>query len=357
MIGDLPLREELRHFGFSDKEIDTYVALLRLGESKAANIAADADVSKRYIYDVMNRFENRNFVSINNHKKPTTIEPHKPADVIEQLDKRLSSLRSNLEATYTENEKRDDYGFKVIRSERTVRKRLSTLIQNSEKELILSVPCKYIKGIRLDLRKAVDDGVFVLLLINTISDRENLKDPKGIGNVVRIWDKPSPLVLIADDQHGLYRSSNPVNQNSNGDTSAVIHSDGYLNTMLYRTFFTGGWTVAKEAHIAPPLTLPQSYDSFIHSLFDAMMYYRRGKTVIADLSIRETGTHGPFENRSVEIVDIKQGIIKPESSTIPIQSSLVVNSNGDTFTVSDIGGFLEDYEARSVKLMLKDESD
>lgn len=356
MIGDLPLRDELCQFGFSDKEIDTYIALLRLGESKAADIASDADVSKRYIYDVMNRFEKRNFVSIKNHKKPTTIKPHKPADVVEQLDKRLTSLQSNLEAAYTENERQEEDGFEIIRSERTVRKRLSTIVQKSEKDLILSVPSGYIECIRSDLREAVNDGVFVLLLISNVSDRETLEDPKGIGNVVRIWDKPSPLLLLADDQHGLYRYSDSANRITAGDNPAVICSNGYLNSMLYCTFFTSGWTVAEEAHIEPPLTLPQAYDSFIHSLFDAMMYYRRGKTVIADLSIRETGTNGPFENKSVEIVDIKQGIIKPESSTIPIQYSLVVNSNGNTFTVSDLGGFLEDYEANHVKLMLKEES-
>jgi len=51
-MDDSTLSDLLHRFGFSDKEVDTYLTLLAHGEAKASTIAEAAGVSKRYVYSV-----------------------------------------------------------------------------------------------------------------------------------------------------------------------------------------------------------------------------------------------------------------------------------------------------------------
>lgn len=350
-----PIRRELHHFGFSEKEIDTYLALLRLGESKAAEIASEAGVSKRYVYDVMERFEERDFVYIDKYEKPTTIKPLEPTDVVDHLDNRLDSLKTNLEETYTERSTEQQSRFEVLKSDQTVDKRLSKLIRETDEELIISVSKNYISHIESDLRQLVRDGVFVILLIQDVADSTGLADVSGLGTVVRTWSNSGPLLVISDQQRGLYQPARDLIASSSS-YPAIMYFDSYFTQLLYPAFFTYGWGLADEVHIEPPFELPHTYENFRHAVFDAMMYYRRGETIFAELRVRPTKTGAPFETRFGKIVDIKQGLIKPESGMIPTQQSLIVNSDGETFTVSGVGSFFEDHEAESVKLLCGDES-
>jgi len=70
---DSSLIDRLERLGLSEKEIDTYLSILEHGEAKASTIADDAGVSKRYVYSVSEKLEDRGFVEVNDHAVPTLI--------------------------------------------------------------------------------------------------------------------------------------------------------------------------------------------------------------------------------------------------------------------------------------------
>jgi len=72
-MDDSTLRDLLGRFGFSAKEIDTYLTLLEHGEAKASTIAEAAGVSKRYVYSVSETLEARGFVDVDDHVVPTVL--------------------------------------------------------------------------------------------------------------------------------------------------------------------------------------------------------------------------------------------------------------------------------------------
>lgn len=162
---DPDLRDQLKSFGFSDKEIDTYTTILTLGEAKASAIAEGADVSKRYVYNVLGEFEDRGLVEIHDHETPTTVRALDPSTVVDRLSDTLSTLEGNLDALY-EPDPEVDRRYEVIKSTATVRKRISRLLREAENEVSLSVHASIVSDLAADLRSAVDRGVLTLVLVN-----------------------------------------------------------------------------------------------------------------------------------------------------------------------------------------------
>jgi len=105
-----------------------------------------------------------------------------------------------------------------------------------------------------------------------------------------------------------------------------------------------------QKHVGERPSLPQSYTSFRHAVFDATLHLRDGDVIEAKLAIRQTQAPGPYETIEGTIVDVKQSLIQPFSNEFPTQESLVVEHNDQKFTVGGAKAFIEDFQAKDVTL-------
>ncbi|MFC7077713.1 TrmB family transcriptional regulator [Haloarcula halophila] len=347
--GTQELRNELAEFGLSDKEIDTYLSILEFGEAKASDIAEQAGVSKRYVYNVLSSFEKRGFVTINDHETPTTVRAVAPSEVISRLSTRLDSMESKLQEHYNPKVA-PNREFEVIKSRSTVHSRIVDMLNTAEEEVTLSIPASVLPNVREELSNALSEGLFILVQVNA-DERADISRStlEGIGTVVRYWEESGPMLMTVDRQEGLF-SPNEFLGGNQTDNQAISFTEERLAPILVGSFLGNYWPVAEEVYVDDPFEPPHRYERFRHAIFDATIHERRGRSLVAELSVRPTGSQEDFETRYGEIVEVRQGLIKPMNSSFAIEHTFVIKDNNETFTVGGKGAFMEDYEAEYVML-------
>lgn len=346
-MDDSTLAARLEQLGLSEKEVDTYLSILRTGEAKASEIADDTGVSKRYVYSISESLEERGFVDVDDHVVPTTIRARPPQEVIDSLTDQLTEMESALDDRFADTE-REPQQFDVIKSRVTVVKRLSEYIANAESEVMLSVPQKHLSEIASELSAAVDRGVLVMLVVNS-ADRLDAADVAGKASVARAWKQEMPIMLTVDGQYGLVAPADMVIR-TNSDQRAIAFVQQQIVPILSGSFLGNYWPMATEVHVAEPRDLPATYHSFRHLVLQATLRLRADEdvTITADVQpVQATDDPGTIEGR---IVDTRQGMAEPQTNAYPIEHTLVVELDDETVTIGGPGSFLEDYEAGEARL-------
>jgi len=94
---DTEFSEWIQRFGFTDKEVETYDAILEHGPATASEIADETEVSKRHVYNIAGELERREFVVINDFVNRRGSNPPNPTESIGRCDGKPSrcTRRSN----------------------------------------------------------------------------------------------------------------------------------------------------------------------------------------------------------------------------------------------------------------------
>lgn len=268
---DSSLIDRLERLGLSEKEIDTYLSILEHGEAKASTIADDAGVSKRYVYSVSEKLEDRGFVEVNDHAVPTLIRANPPEEVVERLSSELLSLGPDLASRW--NRVSDDRReFEIIKAQPTVVKRIREFLQSAEDEVTLSIPAKLLPQIADELRETVDRNVLVFVLLT--GDESTELDVFGDhppASVVRVWTERAPVLFTVDNSLGLFAPYELLARSNTGQQAVAIAQE-QLVPILVGSFFGNYWPIADEAHVADAEPLPSDYQSFRHAVFAATRY-------------------------------------------------------------------------------------
>lgn len=354
-LDDAAIAEQFRQFGLSDKEIDTYMAILDQGEAKASEIADETGVSKRYVYSISETLENRGFVDVNDHVVPTTIEARPPEEVIQQLTSDLQSLEPALQQRFS---KTDITGqeFDVIKSRVTVIKRLKEYIDAATDEVTLTVPQDILSDIETELLECVERGVLTLVVVTGVDEFETA-DVTGLASVVRTSPQAMPVLLTVDNHIGLLAPAEMVLR-SNSNKRSIAFVQEQLVPVLVTSFLGNYWPIAEEAYVLDPPDLPQTYESLRNAAFTATRYLREEVPVDVEASARPaaggdytTASEDDFTTITGRLVDTKQGLVEPASSAFASEHALIVETEDrGRLSIGGTGAFIEDYEARSVTL-------
>ncbi|WP_458188780.1 TrmB family transcriptional regulator [Haladaptatus sp. NG-WS-4] len=344
------LREQLIVFGFSEKEIDVYFVALRHGEATAKEISDDSGVSIRYVYDVGERLADRGLVKLNDHASPTTIRALPPNEAIAGLRGKLESLESGLDDLYSATEPKTAQ-FDIIKSRQTVLKRIRTLIDAADSEVVLSVPATVVPDLRETLTDAVDRDVLVLLLVSGSSMRGTeimYNQLEGVASAARVWAEDVPVMLSTDITSGLL-GLHEILTGSNGDNEAVAVTEQQLAATIAGSFLSNYWPMAEEVFVTDPATLPLTYRNFRHTVLQAVLHRRAGNRIRARIDAR----NGVEQDETItgEVVDVNQALVLPPTNSFPIENSLIVRTDAGEVSVGGPGSFIEDYEAREVTLL------
>jgi sugar-specific transcriptional regulator TrmB len=344
---DGTLEDRLRTLGLSEKEVDTYLTLLELGEAKASTVADAAGVSKRYVYSVSEELAERGFVSLNDHAVPTTVRAKPPAEVVESLTRGLEEMRPALEARYSRAAPRSDR-FEVVKSRATVLRRVRELVADAETEVTLAVPCRLLDEVAPALRSALERGVLVLLIV-TDAGPDADADLDGLASVARAWEQPMPTMLTVDQRSGLVAPSDLMTRADDGGR-AIVFAQEQLGPVLVGSFLGNYWPMATEVYTRSPDDLPATYRDFRHAVLQATLHHRAGRQVTASVRGRPVRVDDGPSTLDGVVVDVRQGLLEPPTNSFPVENSIVVVTEGGTLSVGGRGAFVEDFEAESVRL-------
>jgi len=351
---DSALARQLKHFGLSDTEIQTYLAVLENGEAKASTIADATGVSKRYVYSVCEELEDQGFVEVNDHVVPTKIRAKRPEDVVEILSNRLEEIEPALERRFSEAATRPQR-FDVIKSRVTVLKRINEYISDAEQRIALSIPYSTLPQVVEELQDAVDRGVFVLLLVTDAKPDATAFEEydRPIASAVRSWNAPIPVMLTVDRELGIVSSSDMMTV-ANSDERAISLVQERIVPTLFGSFLANFWLSADQQYVIEPASLPRTYDSFEHAVFQATLHLRDGTDVTARVEATPNVGDADVETVTGRVVETNQGIVEPATNEFPIEHTLVLETEDGRTTVGGHGAFLEEYAARTVTLEAAD---
>lgn len=348
-MDDQTLREHLDEFGLSEKEIDTYLAVLETGEAKASTIAERSGVSQRYVYNIAEELEDRGLVDVHDHVVPTKIRAVPPGQAVEGLVGQLKSIQPGLEKRFTETAP-ETATFEVIKSRQTVVKQIRSLLSTAEKEVFLAVPAQITEDLLPEMRSAVDRGVTVLLLEGNVSpSRKGDADRfEGAADVVRQWDEDMSIMISADSTSGLLGERRLLT-GKHDDRQAVILTQTQIVGSLFGSFVSSFWSMGDEVYVADPEPLPETYTMARPAVLQATLRLRADETVRATVEGSPTDSDA---DRTVSgtVVDTKQGILHPPSNDFPVENSLTLSTDHGRVTVGGTGAFVEDYIADEIRL-------
>ncbi|NKE37748.1 TrmB family transcriptional regulator [Natronococcus sp. JC468] len=346
-MDDATLRNMLKQFGLSDKEIDTYLTLLEHGEAKASTVADAAGVSKRYVYSISEKLEDRGFVSVNDHAVPTTIRANSPEEVTKSLTKNIETMRPALEARYSQAAPQTEQ-FEVIKSRVTVLKRIRSLIDDADEEVTLSIPAANLDEIADSLRAAVKRGVLVLLVI---ADADGSLQPElgGVASVARAWVEPMPTMLTVDQRVGVVAPIEMITR-TNSDAHAITFTESRLGPVIVGSFLGNYWPMAQQVYVTEPASLPVTYTNFRHTTLQTTLHLQAETPFRAHIRGRWTRDRDGHDEIVGRVVDVQQGLVAPSNNSFPVENTLVIETADGIVTVGGGGAFVEDVEAESVTI-------
>ncbi|KAA9396598.1 TrmB family transcriptional regulator [Haloarcula sp. CBA1130] len=338
--------DNLTRFGLSEKEALAYVTILQNGSTTIRVISDETDISKSYAYDIVGNLEERNLIQIDDHVQPTQLRAIPPSEGIENLVSQLHTIETQLDDLF-DSESYEQQRFSIIKSRRTILAQLVDLIDSATEEIILALPASVLHRVEDSLQAAQDRSVFCMLLVTEYDGEIPISE--SIANVVQTWNAPAPVTLTTDRSDGIVSSADAV-LNSNSDDYAIYHAEEHIVSSLFDSFIANYWPMGEQACVAEKGSLPRTFTSFRHAVFEATLYLMEGKPVTAEIEIRPTQSEDAFKTTTGTIIDVKQSLVRPFSNEFPTQESFVVETADETFTVGGSKAFLEDFEARDITL-------
>ncbi|WP_244531591.1 TrmB family transcriptional regulator [Halogranum amylolyticum] len=330
-------------FGLSDTEIDTYLALLSLGEAPTRAVAEEADVTQRAVYGIAERLERRGLVRVKEHASPTTISALPPKEAIANLSSRLEALTPSLEERF-EQTTTEAPEIQIIKSRETVLKRLRNALSEAETEALVAIPDHVYPEIEAELRAAVDRGVLVFLLLGeTVDPDDDTRDFTGVADVVRSWDASIPFLYTVDNEAAMIGDPHVLSMQHN-DKEAVTISQPHLTSSVLGMYLSAYWPVSTIRHVTEPDSLPASYDWFREAVLQAFLHWEAGHDFWADI-VTESGAE-----LSGKVSDVRQAFVEPSTNDFTLETSLHLETDDGEVSVGGPGAFIEDYRAEAVTL-------
>lgn len=359
---DERLAENLRRFGLSEKEVETYLTVLSHGAVTASSVAEATDISRSYVYDVCEDLASRGFVEIRDHVTPTKIVARPPDDVVGELKQDLDAMCPRLEAQRSSVQESIDR-ITVLGSRDTVLKHFREFIADAEFEVNVSLPAWMLAHLESELREATERGVLVLVLVHAPTGELPVDDLDGLGSVVRKRTYGMPVQLIVDyDEVGIVVPEGMVSR-ADTDLEALEIRDVDLFYPLIAAFKAQEWLLGEEISLGDPMPLPATLENFSHVTVQTALHDLAGQLPDVTFEGREISfsvdQHNRFRRKSLPwetftgtIVGTRQRLVEPRTNTNPIENALEVRLDGEDELVT-VGGHharWEDYETRRVTL-------
>lgn len=332
--------------------MDVYLVLIDNGPITVNEIACQADVSRRHVYTLTEKLEDRGFVKINDYITPTVIQPTPPNYIYNEITSTADTMRNKLEAAIKTEASPGD-AFEVLKSRKTVIKRIRQLLQNAQGQVIVTIPESLISTISDSLEAAVDRGVFVLVLIfQTGSDSIDLSNIElnKLAHIIRIREVEIPVIVSVDHSCALVAPRGVITQ-PNNQVHAVRLGQPYIEPIISKSVLNTDWSLGKEVFVTNECDLPQTFINLKHAVFQAYLHEQNGKSLKATIEAHHVGEAAETSYLTGEIVDIEQRIVNPPTTSEIGKCTFRIRlDSGEIVSVGGPDAYQEDYGAYRITL-------
>ena len=178
--------DALRDLGLSNYEARVFVALHRLGDGTAQDVAAVADVPRSQVYGAADDLADRGLLEVV-ESSPKTYRPvsldRARAQLRERIDRQQTRAFDNLEAVAGDHGDRTDAGdVATLRGHGPIRDRAVDLVERAEDHVILVGSRD--ATMREDLAAALDERAAAGVDVTVVSDDTSLADRLSDARVI-----------------------------------------------------------------------------------------------------------------------------------------------------------------------------
>lgn len=346
------LRDHLRTFGLSAKEIDAYLAVLRAGEATTGEVSTAADVSQGYVYEIAEALVERDLVVVDETASPTVLRARPPEEALGTLSSRLEELREGVESLYTAPA---DSGaaVEIVHSRATVRNRIQRSLADATEEAVLVAPTPEVTHLEDELAAARDRGVFVYLLAVTPLSATGAVDWPVAADVVRTWDAAPPVTVIVDERRGIF-GPHGILTGRHGDDYALSFSQREVAGGFLGNVVANFWPMGTERHVTDADPLPAAYDHLRTAATNAALHRAAGRDLLADVTLVDIESDTEERHERAPVVGVRQNLVGEPTNDFPMENSLVFELPSGRVAAGNVGGgigpFYEGYGASSVRL-------
>ena len=352
-MSDHTLHDTLVAFGLSEKEADAYLVVLQSGESTTSEVSQAADISQGYVYEIASELVARGLITLDESATPTRLRARPPEEALGTFSDRLDRLSDELDQRY----RRGDPGepaVELVHSRSTVRKRIARTVDRARDEVVLTLPASEFTQLRTTLAEARDRGVTIYLqLVAPLEKLPTDTDWDSYGTVVKTWDATPPVTVIADEQAGVM-GAHRLLSGRHDDAYALVFSQPDIAGAFFGNTVSNFWPMGAVRHVAEPDPLPASYDHVRTAVTNAALHRAAGRSLSADVTIRQIGSEVTTTYEGVPVVEVRQHLVGEPTNEFPIENSLVFDTPEGPIAAGGNDGslqpFYEGYAAVSVRL-------
>jgi sugar-specific transcriptional regulator TrmB len=348
------LRDHLVAFGLSEKEADAYLVVLRSGQSTTSEVAQAADISQGYVYELASELVERGLITLDESTTPTRLRARSPEEALGTFSERLDQLSDELDQLYRRAEPGDP-AIELVHSRSTVRKRIARTVDRAENEVVATLPASEFTHLRMALAEARDRGVTIYLQL--VSPLEKLPadiDWDSHGTVVKTWDATPPVTVVADERAGVM-GAHSILSGRHDSAYALVFSQPDIAGAFFGNTVSNFWPMGELRHVATPDPLPATYDHIRTAVTNAALHRAAGRSLRADVTIRQVGSEETSTYEDVAVVDVRQHLVGEPTNEFPIENSLVFDTPDGPIAAGGNDGslqpFYEGYAAVSVTLV------
>lgn len=133
--------QELQKLGFSEKEAQVYLMLLRIGPAPASTLARRVEMKRVTVYSVLQTLQEKGLVSFEETRSGRRYIPHDPECLLEYLEEEYSDIKFRLNLakncveklkTVQTKDQAETLGFRFLHGEGKVRRYFSFHLNPSE---------------------------------------------------------------------------------------------------------------------------------------------------------------------------------------------------------------------------------
>lgn len=349
------LREELTRWGFSDSEVDVYLAALEAGQAPASEVADVADVSTRHVYRISERLEEIGLVDLQDQYQPTQIRPAPAEEVAEIMERRQEAIVTEIDQRRGGPEQHIG-GIEVLKRKVTVLGRCRAMLSEAENWIVLVAPADLLESVADELRAAHERGVFVQVFTEDVAELAG-RPFDEFASVVRVQEEFQmfqQFAVGADYFRSLVVTPHAMDLPLEEQFAPALYvEDEYVTPRINASFLEYEWRLGEERLVPDRVELPAAFDGFTLAVVQAALHLAAGADVRATIRAREIeddATTGAAATVEGEVVEARQGIVEPYRKSFLFEQSLVLDTEAGEVTVGGPGGAVEDYAAQHVEL-------
>jgi sugar-specific transcriptional regulator TrmB len=361
------LVDVLQDAGLPPYQSRAYVTLLGLGTVSAQRLAAESDVPRPRIYDVLESLEAAGYVVTDERDQlyVTAVEPDRGLAGLETRIEEFQRAVAEIESRWIPS----DTGpgdISVFKQFRTIRERTRDRIETAERRVVLALSYAQFVDLKPTIRAAYQRGVSVLVgLHGDDEERLSTESFEGVCTEVRGGDGPclyEPFLAIVDDESVTFAPfARPPPAGSDATARADptpeygLVIDDEIQAYVFEWYFLSAlWepstTVYTERSGDPPYTFVEIREFIV----EVEPLLREGMEVMATVEGRSVRT-----GRSRTVAGQVDGVrsdhsASPDGNATPSiltrRATVVLETDDGPVTVGGRGSTLEDVEASRILL-------